>query len=74
MTDEPAHITELVEFLEVRLDDPVAVLAAVLALLADSRAYTERKTQPAGPLVDLAHELTLRDPALRSFLSDAFCD
>jgi len=71
MNDDLAYSAELVEFLEENLDDVVAVTAALLALLTDARSYTSSKTQPARPLLDFAHELTLSNPALRRYLDDA---
>jgi TIR domain len=71
MNDDLAYGVELVEFLEENLDDAVAVTAALLALLTDARSYTSSKTQPARPLLDFAHELTLSDLALRRYLDNA---
>jgi hypothetical protein len=69
-TQTPAHFGELQAYIESHLEDPQALLVGLVALLVDSRSYTSRKSQPTSALADLAHKLTLSDPAVRQVLGD----
>ncbi len=69
MADQhPRYLSEVVDYISSRLDQPAVVAAALLALLTDPDAYKAPKGQPTSPVVDYASELALADPDIRAVL------
>lgn len=64
----PPYLHELRIYLEERLDDATAVVAALAALLSDPEAYGGAKGEPGDAVLDYVHELLLTDRALRGHL------
>lgn len=71
MTQQPWYFEELRAFVEASTDEPIAVLAALSALLSDSSSYAAAaKFEPAGALQDFVQELILTFRPLGTYLKD----
>jgi hypothetical protein len=66
----PSYLSDLTQYVEDKLEDPTAIIAALAALLGDPEAYGLLKGRPFHAFTDFVHELLLRDRTLGEFVQD----
>jgi hypothetical protein len=70
MSSTPTYLPELAQYIEDKLEDSTALIAALAALLGDPETYGSAKGRPLDAFTDFVHELLLRDRALGGFIRD----
>jgi hypothetical protein len=70
MSSGPTYLPELAQYIEDKLENPTALIAALAALLGDPEIYGSAKGRPTQAFTDFVHELLLRDRELGAFMGD----
>jgi hypothetical protein len=70
MSSSPSYLPEVAQYIEDKLENPTAVIAAITALLGDPETYGPAKGRPTQAFTDFVHELLLRDRELGEFIRD----
>ena len=70
MASGPPYLPELTQYIEDKLEDPTALIAALAALLGDRETYGSTKGRPLREFTDFVHELLLRDRTVGQFMRD----
>jgi TIR domain len=66
----PPYLTDLSHYVETRLEQPDALLAALAALLADPASYQTVKHQPSGTLSEFVEQLVLTNGSVLAMIGD----